>query len=67
MYYKQSFEDMPEDMLLHGKLTNDGGHNLFQRDSPPSRRKKLRRKYVDREVEVDGSLFENAKSAVEPK
>lgn len=67
MYYKQSFEDMPEDMLLHGKLTNDGGPNLFQRDSPPSRRKKLRRKYVDREVEVDGSLFENAKSAVEPK
>ncbi|MGN1062237.1 MAG: hypothetical protein ACI4RO_03830 [Candidatus Scatosoma sp.] len=67
MYYKQSFEDMPEDMLLHGKLTNDGGHNLFQRDSPPSRRKKLRKKYVDREVEVDGSLFENAKSAVETK
>ena len=54
---------MPEDMLLHGKLINDGGHNLFQRDPPPSFRKKRRRKYVDKEVEVDDSLFENAKQA----
>ena len=30
MYYNQSFDEMPEDMLLHGKLKNDGGHNLFQ-------------------------------------
>ena len=67
MYYNQSFDEMPEDMLLHGKLINDGGHNLFQRDPPPSFRKKRRRKYVDKEVEVDDSLFENAKQAVAPK
>ena len=67
MYYNQSFDEMPEDMLLHGKLINDGGHNLFQRDPPPSFRKKRRRKYVDKEVEVDDSVFENAKQAVAPK
>ena len=67
MYYNQSFDEMPEDMLLHGKLINDGGHNLFQRDPPPSFRKKRRRKYVDKEVEVDDSLFENAKQVVAPK
>ena len=50
MYYNQSFDEMPEDMLLHGKLINDGGHNLFQRDPPPSFRKKRRRKNVDKEV-----------------
>ena len=55
------------DMLLHGKLINDGGHNLFQRDPPPSFRKKRRRKYVDKEVEVDDSVFENAKQVVAPK
>ncbi len=54
-------------MLLHGKLKNDGGHNLFQRDPPPSRWKKRRRKYVDKEVEVDDSLLESAKQAVAPK
>ena len=63
MYYNQSFDEMPEDMLLHGKLKNDGGHNLFQRDPPPSRWKKRRRKYVDKEVEVDDSVFESAKQA----
>ena len=67
MYYNQSFDEMPEDMLLHGKLKNDGGHNLFQRDPPPSRWKKRRRKYVDKEVEVDDSIFESAKKAVAPK
>ena len=67
MYYNQSFDEMPEDMLLHGKLKNDGGHNLFQRDPPPSRWKKSRRKYIDKEVEVDDSVFENAKQAVVPK
>ena len=67
MYYNQSFEEIPEDMLLHGKLINDGGHNLFQRDPPRSFRKKQKRKYVDKEVEVDDSLFENAKQAVAPK
>ena len=67
MYYNQSFDEMLEDMLLHGKLINDGGHNLFQRDPPPSFRKKRRRKYVDKEVEVDDSVFENAKQAVAPK
>ena len=25
MYDNQSFEEMPEDMFLHGKLINDGG------------------------------------------
>ena len=58
---------MPEDMLLHGKLKNDGEHNLFQRDPPPSRWKKRRRKYVDKEVEVDDSLLEFAKKAIESK
>ena len=24
MYYNQSFDEMPEDILLHGKLKNDG-------------------------------------------
>ncbi len=67
MYYNHSFDEMPEDMLLHGKLINDGGHNLFQRDPPPSFRKKRRRKYVDKEVEVDDSVFANAKQAVAPK
>ena len=67
MYYNKSFDEMPEDMLLHGKLINDGGHNLFQRDPPPSFRKKRRRKYVDKEVEVDDSVFDNAKQAVAPK
>ena len=67
MYYNQSFDEMPEDMLLHGKLINDGGHNLFQRDPPPSFRKKRRRKYVDNEVEVDDSVFANAKQVVAPK
>ena len=67
MYYNQSFDEMPEDTLLHGKLINDGGHNLFQRDPPPLFRKKRRRKYVDKEVEVDDSVFENAKQAVAPK
>ena len=67
MYYNKSFYEMPEDMLLHGKLINDGGHNLFQRDPPPSFRKKRRRKYVDKEVEVDDSLLESAKKAVEPR
>ena len=68
MYYNQSFEEMPEDTLLHGKLINDGGHNLFQRDPPSTFRKpKRRRKYVDKEVEVDDSIFVNARKAVEPK
>ena len=67
MYYNTSFDEMPKDMLLHGKLINDGGHNLFQRDPPPSFRKKRRRKYVDKEVEVDDSVFESAKQAVAPK
>ena len=67
MYYNQSFDEMPEDMLLHGKLKNDGGHNLFQRDPPPSRWKKRRKKYVDKEVEVDDSVLESAKRAVAPK
>ena len=67
MYYNQSFDEMPEDTLLHGKLINDGGHNLFQRDPPRSFRKKHKRKYVDKEVEVDDSLLESAKKAVEPR
>ena len=67
MYYNKSFEEMPEDTLLHGKLINDGWYNLFQRDPPMLFRKKRRRKYVDKEVEVDDSVFVNAKKAVEPR
>lgn len=67
MYYNESFDELPEDMLLHGKLTNDGEHNLFQMDKPPSRKKKKRKKYVDEEIEVDESIFESAKKTVAPK
>ena len=30
MYYNQSFDEMPEDILLHGKLKNDGRISLIK-------------------------------------
>lgn len=51
--------------ILHGKLTNDGGHNIFQADPPRRYIPRKRREYVDKIVEADVSTFEKAKQAVE--
>ena len=51
--------------ILHGKLTNDGGHNIFQADPPRRYAKRNRRAYIDKIVEADVSTFEKAKQAAE--
>lgn len=51
--------------ILHGKLTNDGGHNVFQADPPRRYVKRKRRAYIDKIVEADVSAFEKAKQAAE--
>ena len=51
--------------ILHGKLTNDGGHNIFQADPPRRYAKRKRRAYIDKIVETDVSAFERAKQEVE--
>lgn len=43
--------------ILHGKLTNDGGHNIFQADPPRRYIPRKRREYVDKIVEVDLNAF----------
>ena len=51
--------------ILHGKLTNDGGHNIFQADPPRRYAKRKRRAYIDKIVEADVSAFEKAKQAAD--
>lgn len=49
--------------MLRGKLTNDGGHNIFQADPPRRYIPRKRREYVDKIVEVDSAAFETDKTA----
>ena len=43
--------------MWRGKLTNDGGHNIFQADPPRRYIPRKRREYVDKIVEVDLNAF----------
>lgn len=62
---QENKQEEQEWRILHGKLTNDGGHNVFQADPPRRYVKRKRRAYIDKIVEADVSAFEKAKQAVE--
>ena len=62
---QENKQEEQEWRILHGKLTNDGGHNIFQADPPRRYAKRKRRAYIDKIVEADVSAFEKAKQAVE--
>ena len=58
---QENKQEEQEWRILHGKLTNDGGHNIFQADPPRRYAKRKRRAYIDKIVEADVSAFEKAK------
>lgn len=58
---QENKQEEQEWRILHGKLTNDGGHNIFQADPPRRYAKRKRRAYIDKIVEADVSTFEKAK------
>ena len=58
---QENKQEEQEWRILHGKLTNDGGHNIFQADPPRRYVKRKRRAYIDKIVEADVSAFEKAK------
>ena len=62
---QENKQEEQEWRILHGKLTNDGGHNIFQADPPRRYVKRKRRAYIDKIVEADVSAFEKAKQAAE--
>jgi len=54
---QENKQEEQEWRILHGKLTNDGGHNIFQADPPRRYIPRKRREYVDKIVEVDLNAF----------
>ena len=62
---QENKQEKQEWRILHGKLTNDGGHNIFQADPPRRYAKRKRRAYIDKIVEADVSAFEKVKQEVE--
>ena len=62
---QENKQEEQEWRILHGKLTNDGGHNIFQADPPRRYAKRKRRAYIDKIVEADVSAFEKAKQTAE--
>lgn len=58
---QENKQEEQEWRILHGKLTNDGGHNIFQADPPRRYAKRKRRAFIDKIVEADVSAFEKAK------